>query len=114
MRSGNKFNARQTKCRQGHSHASGREARRCNDLTLLERGGVISQLQQQPKFFFPLNGNVIKYPNGKRVVYTADFQYFEGDKNVVEDAKGHYRDDAWRLRRCFFLAFYPYLELREV
>ncbi|WP_016744370.1 DUF1064 domain-containing protein [Rhizorhabdus wittichii] len=111
---GNKFHAKRTPCHQGHTHASGREAKRCNDLTLLARAGEISDLEQQPKFRFELNGRPIKHETGRAVIYTADFGYRERGKAIVEDAKGSYRDDAWRLRKAFFRAFYPDLELREV
>jgi hypothetical protein len=112
-RGGGKYGARKTPCQHGHTHASGREAKRCNDLHLLERGGLISRLTQQPQFWFTIDGRQIKHDNGRRVGYQADFQYFEGGKNVVEDSKGCTVRD-WPLRKAVFRALFPHIELREV
>lgn len=117
---GNKFHARRAGCHQGHNHASAAEARRCNDLSLLERGGRIRALEQQPKYFFVgADGRRVVKDNGQPVRYTADFRYEEQQKSgewrsVVEDVKGHYRDDTWLLRRAFFRFFHPDVDLREV
>lgn len=50
-------------------------------LKLLQKQGLISDLQEQ-----------VKYPivwNGVKVcTYIADFKYQEGDKEVIEDVKG--------------------------
>lgn len=108
-----KYGAKRTPCRQGHMHGSGKEARTCNDLTLLERAGEISRLTQQPQFWFSINGVQLKHDNGRRVGYKADFQFFEGNKNVVVETKGMVVRD-WPLRKAIFRACYPYIELREV
>jgi hypothetical protein len=110
----NKFGAKRSHCSAGHEHASKREASRCNDLRILERAGEITHLEQQPAFWFVINGEQVKHGNGRRVGYTADFSYFERDAFVVEDAKGAYRDDAWTLRKAIFKALFPSVELREV
>ena len=57
--------------------------------------------------------------SNRRVGYTADFAYDEADgkggwRAVVEDVKGPYRDDAWRLRKAIFVTLFPDLSLREV
>lgn len=111
---GNKFSARVTACSAGHSHASKAEAFRCAQLRLLERGHAISDLEQQPKFRFVIDGRPVTHENGRQVVYTADFRYVEGGRTIVEDVKGKYRDDAWTLRKAFFRACFPDVVLREV
>lgn len=71
----------------GIEFASKREARRYQELRLLERAGEIADLQLQPKFPLEVNGQKIGS-------YIADFSYhptFRGAtmaQLVVEDAKG--------------------------
>jgi hypothetical protein len=116
MRRGNKFNARKTACSSGHMHASKREALRCDVLHQMEATGEILDLEIQPQFWFEIDGKVIKHQGGRRVGYKADALYTEassGDR-IVEDSKGGYRDDAWRLRKAVFRALFPHLVLREV
>jgi len=52
---------------------------RGEQLYLLERGGVISNLEFQPKFVLS------KDP---KITYSADFKYDENGVSVVEDTKG--------------------------
>lgn len=111
----NKFRAKRTPCNQGHTHASGKEARRCNDLHLMQCAGAISHLRVEPQFWFVIDGVQVKHGNGRRVGYKPDFQYFEGAANVVEDVKSSAtKTEAYTLRKAIFLALHPYIELREV
>lgn len=116
MARGNKFFAKKTPCRHGHTHASAREAKRCNELHLLLRAGEIEDLELQPQFWFSINGHQVKHENGRRVGYKADFRYTDRQtaQRVVEDSKGPFRDDAWTLRKAIFKALFPHLLLREV
>jgi len=72
-----------------HKHASKKEAQRCDELTVLEKQGMVKWLKQQPKFTlqpsFRFDGKAIR-----EVAYLADFSYFDTKtKNqVVEDTKG--------------------------
>lgn len=84
---------------------SKREAERWGELLMLERAGVITDLERQVKFELipkqvetvPRYGKTGKrLKDGERVVekscdYIADFAYTRGGERVVEDAKG-YRD----------------------
>lgn len=67
---------------------SKKEARRYSDLVLLERAGMISDLQRQVKFeLLPsqrIDGKVVE----RSVTYVADFVYKQLGKTVVEDTKG--------------------------
>lgn len=114
--SANKYGAKRTDCRAGHTHASKREAKRCDELHLMQRGGEIENLQHQPRFDFIINGQILKHESGRKAGYTADFSFIDRQsaKHIVEDAKGAYRDDAWRLRKALFRACYPDIILREV
>ena len=68
---------------------SAKEARRYQELVLLQRAGKISDLQRQVPFvLIPAqvdeNGKVIERP----VRYVADFAYSEKGVYTVEDTKG--------------------------
>jgi hypothetical protein len=65
----------------GVTFASKAEARRYQELKLLERTGVIANLTMQPVFHLVVNGHKI----GK---YIADFQYYENGIIITEDVKG--------------------------
>ena len=100
----NKYNNSRCKCASGHAHDSKKEAKRCNELTILEKAGYIQNLQQQVKFVLipaqremtreiytkgpkkgqPKEGKVIE----KECAYYADFCYTENGRYIVEDTKG--------------------------
>lgn len=81
---------------------SKKEARRYGELSLLQRGGVISELELQKEFelvpaqseTFPRYGkNGQRLKDGTRCIekpvkYKADFVYKENGVLVVEDTKG--------------------------
>lgn len=106
-----KYNARKTKCWQGHTHDSKKEASRCDVLHDEQQRGKIRNLQVQPKFEFVINGAPVKMRNGQCARYTPDFQYFEDDKSIVEDSKGMVTAD-FRLRSAIFRHLFPHIELR--
>jgi hypothetical protein len=78
----NKFGAIKTTV-EGVTFDSKREARRWQELKLLERAGEISRLERQVKFPLTVEGHLIAN-------YTADFQYYttKPKARVVEDVKG--------------------------
>lgn len=112
-RSGSKYFAKKTQCHHGHTHDSKGEAARCEELHIRQKAGEISRLTIYPKFTFSIDGVQLKHRNGHRVGMTADFEYFEGNKHIVEDFKGYVVRD-WPLRRAIFCALYPYIALREI
>lgn len=78
---------------------SKREARRLQELQLMEKAGKISNLQTQVKFVLipTQRGPDIIGPRGgikpgklleKECAYIADFVYYQDGKKVVEDSKG--------------------------
>ncbi len=111
----NKFGAKRTRCRAGHTHDSGRESRRCDDLHLMLLSGEIEALRQQPQYWFYIDGRQVKHPNGRRVGFKADFAFFDvqAGASVVEDSKG-VRTEAYVLRLAIFRALFPDLIFREV
>jgi hypothetical protein len=80
-------------------HSAG-EAKRYQDLKLLEREGVIRGLELQQKFVFRHNGVRIGS-------FTADFTYddVKTGRYVVEDFKGR-RTQQYQLRKRLMMAFY--------
>lgn len=82
-----KYGARRVEV-DGISFASRKEARRYQELKLLERAGRISNLRRQ-----------IRFALVQTVVYVADFQYLENGETVVEDVKGYRTPEYKRKRR---------------
>lgn len=106
-----KYGAKTTVCNHGHKHASKREAKRCGELHLLERGGQIIGLKVEPTFQFWIDGKPIKMNNGHVAQYRPDFTYIEGNRQIAEDVKGMVVRD-FPLRAALFRALYPDIELR--
>lgn len=114
MRKKHKYGAKKSECHHGHTHDSIKEAKRCNELHLLERAGEISHLQVHPQFWFVLpDGRQIKHENGRRVGMKPDFRYSEGLlRDTVEDVKGFKTAD-YVLRKAIFKALFPDINFVE-
>lgn len=74
------------------------EARRWQDLVLMQKAGQISGLRRQVPFEVWINGKQI-------CTWFADFVYLDGGRKVVEDAKGH-ATDVFKLKRKMVEATY--------
>lgn len=72
------------------------EARRWQDLQLLERAGQITSLRRQVSHRLEVNGTLIAF-------YRSDFEYVERGKHVVEDFKG-VRTPEYRIKRALMKA----------
>lgn len=82
------------------------EAMRYNELKLLERAGVISDLKLQiPFVLFP------KQAGEREAKYIADFVYTENGSQVVEDCKG-FKTPEYILKRKAMLYLHG-IKLRE-
>ncbi len=75
----NKYRNRKT-MRGGILFDSKKEADRFTELQILERGGLISNLELQPKFAIVINGV-------KVCDYVGDFQYMRTGEKIIEDVK---------------------------
>ena len=111
-----RFFARKTACNNGHTHASTVEAKRCNELHLLQAAGAIKALRIEPRFTFFVDGKEIKMRNGQAMRYTGDFTYLEGNCQVVEEVKAR---NGWMgrdvpIKLALMAAFYPAIDLRIV
>lgn len=110
----NKYHAEKVEV-DGEKFDSRKEARRWQDLRLLEKAGEISDLRRQVKYTLipaqreeptftktgkPKLGAVIE----REVAYVADFQYLDNrtGETVVEDVKG-YRDPGGAAYKVFVL-----------
>lgn len=98
----------------GHIFHSKKEARRYEELKLLERAGKIRDLELQPKFEL-IPTIRIETETLERVSYYADFRYYDMTKNceVVEDVKG-YKTSVYILKKKMLLHKYPDINFREV
>ena len=78
------------------------EARRWRELRLLERAGRISGLRRQVPYVFLVHTTGTEPGCGedkRQMRYVADFVYFEGGREVVEDVKGYRTAEYKRKRR---------------
>lgn len=99
----------------GYTFDSKAEARRYNELKVLEQAGIIRDLQVHPVFVLQEG---FKDRHGKRqraITYEGDFQYIEvsTDVTVVEDVKG-VKTDVFQIKSKLFMRRYPELDLRLV
>lgn len=95
---GNKYGAKKT-----GGNASGKEHTRANQLKLMQRAGVISNLREQVKYVLiptqrDSQGNLLE----RECSYYADFVYDKDGVTVVEDTKG-FRTPEYRLKRKLML-----------
>ena len=96
----NKYHNRKARSFDGIIHDSRKEARRWNELLLLQRAGQITDLKRQVKFVLvpaQREDDIIGKRGGikqgklieKECSYIADFTYTDKNGNfVVEDTKG--------------------------
>lgn len=97
----------------GTKFDSKREMARYGELLLLQKAGELCGLKVHPRFNIiigsvPVLMKSARYPNGRQMVYVADFSYFPGKPEdlqlglVVEDVKmqsGH-RTEVYKLKRA--------------
>lgn len=80
-----------------NGYASKREAKRGQELKLLQRAGKITDLKEQVKFVL-----IPKQDGERECAYIADFTYTENGEMIVEDCKG-YRTDTFIVKRKLML-----------
>lgn len=99
-------------CYNGIAFDSKKEAHRYSELLLLERAGVITDLQMQVPFLLipsqRINGKVVE----RECKYIADFVYTENRKKVVEDTKGMRTKD-YIIKRKLMLYIHG-IQIKEV
>jgi len=85
-------------------YASKREAKRAEELKLLERAGEISGLREQVVYEL-IKSVVVQGRKRPPIRYVADFVYWLDGKQITEDVKGM-RTDIYRLKRHLMMAVY--------
>ncbi len=97
----------------GYTFDSIAEARRYEELKLMEQAGAISDLQLQPRYELQkafTDNDGVKH---RAIVYVADFQYQEGGLRVVEDVKGKAVATYLIKKKLFLYRFFD-LTFREI
>ncbi|MBO7695665.1 MAG: DUF1064 domain-containing protein [Methanobrevibacter sp.] len=90
---------------------SKKEANRYLELCMLEKSGMIKNLERQKRF------EIVPKTDGERAVYyVADFVYEENGKLICEDVKSDAtrRDKTYIIKRKLFKYLYKNYEFREV
>lgn len=93
---------------------SKKETKRYGELKLLEKAGLIKDLELQKTFelqpSFKKNGKTYR-----KITYIADFYYYDNhlERYVVEDTKG-FKTDIYKIKKKMFEYVYPDLELLEL
>lgn len=84
----------------GITFDSKKEARRYQELKLMEKAGVIDHLHLQPKFEILPKHKDIEGNTVRAVVYKADFHYFDLEQRIwiVEDVKG-FKTPLYKLKK---------------
>lgn len=98
----------------GIKFSSQKEARRYMELKLLKQAGIVKGFEMQPRYLlqeaFRKNGKLIR-----AIYYVADFKVFWKDGSVtIEDVKGAYMTEVFKIKRKLWDFKYPDLELKIV
>lgn len=88
----------------GELFDSKREYNRWCELRLLERSGIIRNLQRQVKFRL-IDSQKTPERTEHPCDYIADFVYYENGNRIVEDCKGM-RTDVYKIKRKLMLEKY--------
>lgn len=106
----NKYGNKKTMV-NGIKFASKAEAKRYCTLELLNRSGIISELELQPRFEIcpqvKHEGKTIRKKS-----YVADFKYILDGVEIVEDVKG-FKTATYNLKKSLFLHLYPQYTFKE-
>jgi hypothetical protein len=92
----------------GITFDSGKEGKRYQELRLLLRAGIISNLELQPRYNLIVDGVNCGY-------YKADFRYIDKEKQatIVEDVKGM-KTPVYNLKKKLVEAIYKGTKIIEV
>jgi hypothetical protein len=102
----NKYSNKKTTV-DGIKFDSKREANRYQELKLLEKGGVISNLDLQPCFTLLEKFTDKMGKKHRAIKYKADFRYYDNEieEEVVEDVKGM-KTDVYKIKKKLLLSKY--------
>jgi len=100
-----KYKAKKTEI-DGIIFDSKAEAKRYQELKLIEKAGQIKNLFLQPRFM--LQKGFVNLHTGKKeraIEYVSDFMYLENNVIIVEDVKGMKTSD-YKIKRKLFIHQY--------
>ena len=99
----------------GITFDSRKEANRYAELKILERGGVITDLELQPRFEL-LSGFRRNGKTYRKIEYVADFSYNESGRTVVEDVKSVItrKNPVYVIKKKLLLNKFSDIDFREV
>lgn len=86
-----KYRAKRTSSKDGIEHPSKKEARRWDQLCLLERAGEVKNLRRQVVIKLEGRDGPVKSESGRQMRLTVDFAYQDkrlGWAEVLEECKG--------------------------
>ena len=89
------------------------EARRYDELLLLEQAGTITGMVIHPTYELQSAFTDASGTRHKAISYEGDFGYTEGGRAVVEDVKG-YRTETFRIKEKLFRFRYPEIDFRVI
>ena len=93
FRNTGKVNHEETKVGQ-YTFDSKAEAGRYIELLAMQKSGIISDLELQPRYEIIPKQEIDGHRNFQAAHYTADFQYKRDGKLIVEDVKSEYTRQA--------------------
>lgn len=92
-----------------NGYHSKKEARRATQLKILEKSGVISDLQEQVSFILLESFKDSSGKHERGIKYIADFVYKENGQLVCEETKGFWTKDAIIKRKLFKMKYPQYI-----
>lgn len=100
----------------GITFASKAEMQRYAELKIMEKAGIIKDLELQPEFILQ-DAFIWRNKKFNKIVYRADFRYLDLTTNriVVEDVKAKtFLTEVYKLKKKMLLKRYPDLNFVEV
>ena len=76
---------------------SQKEAKRYQELLIMQKAGLIRGLERQKRFLLIPSQRIGKKVVERECVYVADFVYLKEDKVIVEDVKGYKGGGAYQV-----------------
>lgn len=107
----NKYGSKKTEI-DGVTFDSKKEAKRYQELRILEKAGEIKDLRRQVKFELIPSQRIDGRVAERAVEYRADFVYIQDGKQVVEDTKG-FRTKDYIIKRKLMLYRYG-IKIHEI
>lgn len=108
-----KYHSKKVEC-DGIKFDSKKEATRYIQLKILEKAGLIKNIELQKEFLlqpsFKKNGKTYR-----KITYKADFYYYDNhlNKYIVEDVKG-FKTEVYKLKKKMFEYVYKDYDLKEI